>query len=132
MTANVATVRSVPKVLAPAGGPFPPRLEVRGEIYMPTAEFDALNERQRAAGGKVFANPRNSAAGSLRQKDPAITATRPLAFWAYQIGDHRRGGAEGGELGDDERSAVAARPARARRWPSCRRPGSRSAPKPGG
>jgi DNA ligase (NAD+) len=86
VTANVATVRTVPKVLAPAGGPYPHHLEVRGEIYMPTAEFAALNERQRAAGEKVFVNPRNSAAGSLRQKDPAMTATRPLAFWAYQLG----------------------------------------------
>jgi DNA ligase (NAD+) len=86
VTANVATVRTVPKVLATAGGPYPRHLEVRGEIYMPTAEFAALNERQRAAGEKVFVNPRNSAAGSLRQKDPAITATRPLAFWAYQLG----------------------------------------------
>jgi DNA ligase (NAD+) len=86
VTANVATVRNVPKVLRAAGGPYPHILEVRGEIYMPTAEFAALNERQRAAGEKVFVNPRNSAAGSLRQKDPAMTATRPLAFWAYQLG----------------------------------------------
>jgi DNA ligase (NAD+) len=86
VTANVATVRSVPRALAAAGGPYPHVLEVRGEIYMPTAEFAALNERQRAAGEKVFVNPRNSAAGSLRQKDPAMTATRPLAFWAYQLG----------------------------------------------
>ena len=53
---------------------------------MPTKAFAALNERQLAAGAKVFANPRNSAAGSLRQKDPKITAARPLAFWAYQVG----------------------------------------------
>jgi DNA ligase (NAD+) len=86
VTANVATVRTVPRVLAPAGGPYPHALEVRGEIYMPTAEFAALNDRQRAAGEKVFVNPRNSAAGSLRQKDPSITATRPLAFFAYQLG----------------------------------------------
>ncbi len=85
VTDNVATVASVPKVLSPDAGPFPERLFVRGEIYLPTAAFLALNERQLAAGGKVFANPRNSAAGSLRQKDPAITASRPLAFWAYQV-----------------------------------------------
>jgi DNA ligase (NAD+) len=87
VTLNVATVGSVPSELAPTVAPFPARLAVRGEIYMPRAEFDALNERQVAAGSKVFANPRNSAAGSLRQKDPRTTATRPLAFWAYQMAD---------------------------------------------
>ena len=91
VTANVATVRSVPKSVSGkrlAGGArtqFPGRLAVRGEIYMPRAEFDALNRRQLAAGAKMFANPRNSAAGSLRQKDPNVTATRSLAFWAYQV-----------------------------------------------
>ncbi len=87
VTANVATVRSVPHTLDPAAGPYPHHLEVRGEIYMPTAEFAAMNERQAAAGERTFVNPRNSAAGSLRQKDPAVTATRPLAFWAYQVGE---------------------------------------------
>jgi DNA ligase (NAD+) len=85
VTDNVATVASVPKVLAPEAGRYPERLFVRGEIYLPTAAFLALNERQLEAGGKVFANPRNSAAGSLRQKDPKVTASRPLAFWAYQL-----------------------------------------------
>ena len=87
VTANVATVGNVPHQLAPEAGPYPHHLEVRGEIYMGTAEFAALNERAAAAGTKAFVNPRNSAAGSLRQKDPAMTATRPLAFWAYQIGE---------------------------------------------
>jgi len=87
VTANVATVASVPDVLDPSGGPYPDRLEVRGEIYLPLAAFEAMNQRQEAAGAHRFANPRNAAAGSLRQKDPAITATRPLAFWAYQIGE---------------------------------------------
>ncbi len=87
VTANVATVSSVPQALAERASPFPAHLEVRGEIYMPTKEFAALNERQVAAGAKVFANPRNSAAGSLRQKDPKLTAARPLAFWAYQVGE---------------------------------------------
>ncbi len=86
VTANVATVGDVPKALAPEGGPYPDLLEVRGEIYMPVAEFDAMNKRQADAGERLFANPRNSAAGSLRQKDPAMTAQRPLHFWAYQIG----------------------------------------------
>ncbi len=86
VTANVATVRDVPKQLAKAGGPYPQVLEVRGEIYMPVAEFEAMNKRQADAGGRLFVNPRNSAAGALRQKDPGITATRPLHFWAYQVG----------------------------------------------
>ena len=86
VTANVATVKDVPKELAKAGGPYPERLEVRGEIYMPVAEFEAMNKRQADAGERLFVNPRNSAAGALRQKDPRVTATRPLYFWAYQVG----------------------------------------------
>ena len=86
VTANVATVADVPKELAKAGGPYPGILEVRGEIYMPVAEFEAMNKRQADAGDRLFVNPRNSAAGALRQKDPRVTATRPLHFWAYQVG----------------------------------------------
>ncbi len=86
VTANVATVRDVPRQLAAAGGPYPEVLEVRGEIYMPVAEFEAMNKRQADAGARLFVNPRNSAAGSLRQKDPGLTAQRPLHFWAYQVG----------------------------------------------
>jgi DNA ligase (NAD+) len=86
VTANVATIRSVPKLLDPSAGPLPAVLEVRGEIYLPLQAFQEMNERQRAAGAKEFANPRNAAAGSLRQKDPAVTATRPLAFLSYQLG----------------------------------------------
>ena len=86
VTANVATIREVPKELAKAGGPYPALLEVRGEIYMPVAEFEAMNKRQADAGERLFVNPRNSAAGALRQKDPKVTATRPLRFWAYQVG----------------------------------------------
>ena len=81
VTANVRTVASVPAVL-----PVPPgRLEVRGEVYLAKADFAAMNAQQLAAGERTFANPRNAAAGSLRQKDPAITAGRPLSFLAYQI-----------------------------------------------
>jgi DNA ligase (NAD+) len=87
VTANVATVGDVPHELAPGAGPYPHHLEVRGEVYMPLAAFAAFNDRARAEGTKPFVNPRNAAAGSLRQKDPAVTATRPLAFWAYQIGE---------------------------------------------
>jgi len=86
VTANVATVDDVPKELAKAGGPYPELLEVRGEIYMPVAEFEAMNKRQADAGERLFVNPRNSAAGALRQKDPNVTAQRPLHFWAYQVG----------------------------------------------
>ena len=86
VTANVATVHDVPHQLAPAAGPYPAHLEVRGEIYMPTADFEAMNQRQLEAGERTFVNPRNSAAGSLRQKDPAVTAQRPLHFWAYAVG----------------------------------------------
>ena len=88
VTPNVATVRAIPdKLTWPADrGPVPSLLEVRGEVYMPVSAFEDLNRRQEEAGQKVFANPRNSAAGSLRQKDPSITASRDLSFWAYQLG----------------------------------------------
>ncbi len=84
VTANVATISVVPKRL-PAGAPEV--LEVRGEVYMPVAAFEELNRRQEEAGQRLFVNPRNSAAGSLRQKDASITASRELAFWAYQPGE---------------------------------------------
>ncbi|HEX4434906.1 MAG TPA: NAD-dependent DNA ligase LigA [Acidimicrobiales bacterium] len=87
VTANIATVKDVPKELAKAGGPYPDVLEVRGEIYMPVKEFDAMNKRQAELGERLFVNPRNSAAGALRQKDPNVTAQRPLHFWAYALGD---------------------------------------------
>lgn len=83
ITANVFTIPSVPKNLM--GDTVPDTLEVRGEVLMPRAGFMALNERQLAAGEKVFANPRNAAAGALRQLDPRITAQRPLAFYAYTL-----------------------------------------------
>ncbi|MGB2159455.1 MAG: NAD-dependent DNA ligase LigA, partial [Candidatus Puniceispirillaceae bacterium] len=84
VTANVRMVGAVPARL---GGAPPDILEVRGELYMDRAEFLALNEAQEQAGGKIFANPRNAAAGSLRQKDPAVTASRRLQFFAYSIGE---------------------------------------------
>jgi DNA ligase (NAD+) len=87
VTANIRTVGDVPKELAKAGGPYPAVLEVRGEIYMPVKEFEAMNKRQAELGERLFVNPRNSAAGALRQKDPNITAQRPLHFWAYALGD---------------------------------------------
>jgi len=81
VTANIRTLEDVPKRLK--GRDVPKVCEVRGEVYMTKHAFLALNERQKAADGQIFANPRNSAAGSLRQKDPAITASRPLGFFAY-------------------------------------------------
>jgi len=84
VTQNVRTIDAVPLRLR--GRDWPAVLEVRGEIFMPRAGFDDLNARQRASGDKVFANPRNAAAGSLRQLDPAITASRPLAMIAGSRG----------------------------------------------
>lgn len=83
ITANVKTIRAVPLKLQ---GDVPAVLEVRGEVFMPLAGFEAMNEKARASGDKVFANPRNAAAGSLRQLDPKVTATRPLMFYAYAVG----------------------------------------------
>ncbi len=83
VTANARTIGDIPQRIAGA----PDVLEVRGEVFMSKADFEALNQRQEAAGGKVFANPRNSAAGSLRQKDPSITAARPLRFLAHGWGE---------------------------------------------
>lgn len=84
VTANVRTIRSVPLELR--GSRPPDVLDVRGEVYMERAGFDELNAAQMGAGGKPFANPRNAAAGSLRQLDPAITARRPLTFCCYGLG----------------------------------------------
>jgi DNA ligase (NAD+) len=84
VTQNVRTIESVPLRLYGKG--WPSVLEVRGEVYMPKAGFEALNERQREKGEKSFANPRNAAAGSLRQLDPRITATRPLTMYCYGVG----------------------------------------------
>jgi DNA ligase (NAD+) len=97
VTANVRTIAEVPDKLH--GRRIPAVCEVRGEVYMSHADFFALNERQAAAGKPVFANPRNSAAGSLRQLDPAITAERPLKFFAYAWG-------EMSEMPEDTQSAM--------------------------
>ena len=84
VTANLRTIADVPQRL-PAGAPEV--IEVRGEVYMSHPEFAALNERMRAEGGRLFANPRNAAAGSLRQLDPTVTASRPLHFFAHGWGE---------------------------------------------
>ena len=104
VTANIRTIRDVPlrlrddaapaseptTLLAAAGEPdWPAHIEVRGEVYMPKASFERLNEEQEAAGAAPFANPRNAAAGSVRQKDPAVTASRDLATFIYAAVDSR-------------------------------------------
>ena len=83
ITANVRTITSIPLKLR---GEAPKVLEVRGEIYLPISEFEALNARRTEMGGQTFINPRNTAAGSVRQKDPSVTASRNLAVWIYQLG----------------------------------------------
>jgi DNA ligase (NAD+) len=82
VTHNLRTIATIP----PRLGDAPPLVEVRGEVYMALADFTALNERRAEAGESTFMNPRNSAAGTIRQLDPADAAKRPLSFWAYQVG----------------------------------------------
>ncbi len=87
VTRNLRTIRSIPLQLRPLEGQAPPGyLEVRGEVFIRKADFRKLNERREAAGEPTFINPRNSAAGSLRQLDPAITASRPLSLFLYEMG----------------------------------------------
>jgi DNA ligase (NAD+) len=89
ITANLRTIAAIPLVLL--GEDHPEVMEVRGEVYMPVDAFAELNRAQAEAGERLFVNPRNAAAGAVRQKDPAITATRRLSIWVYQLG-FRRGG----------------------------------------
>jgi DNA ligase (NAD+) len=105
ITHNVRTIASVPLRLLDAG--FPTTLEVRGEVFMPRAGFEAYNEKARAAGEKTFVNPRNAAAGSLRQLDPKLTAQRPLDMYVYSVGL-----IEGGELPDRHSEIIS----RLREW----------------
>jgi DNA ligase (NAD+) len=97
VTANIRTLKDVPQQLK--GRHVPAVTEVRGEVYMTKADFLALNKRQAETGGQIFANPRNSAAGSLRQKAPGVTASRPLRFFAYAWG-------EMSEMPEDSQSAM--------------------------
>jgi DNA ligase (NAD+) len=105
VTANLRTIGDIPEALAGTG--WPAVLEVRGEVYMARADFERWNANARAPGGKVLANPRNGAAGSLRQQDPAITAQRPLSFFAYGTGL-----VEGGALPESHSATLA----RLREW----------------
>jgi DNA ligase (NAD+) len=84
ITSNIRTIRSVPFTLRDDDHPMV--LEVRGEVYLPVKAFEKLNEQLTEQGGRPFANPRNAAAGSLRQKDPAVTASRPLRLWCHGVG----------------------------------------------
>jgi DNA ligase (NAD+) len=95
VTGNVRTIRAIPLRLAQAArGPKAPQaVSVRGEVYMTIEDFERINQKQMGAGEKLYANPRNTAAGSLKQLDPRITATRPLRFYAYGLGS-----AEGNKL----------------------------------
>lgn len=87
ITPNIRALRTIPTRLhEPKMLPMPGTIEIRGEIYMRRSDFEALNQRMEENGGKAFMNPRNAAAGSIRQKDPGITAQRPLRMFAYQIG----------------------------------------------
>src|SRR4051794_26377594 len=82
VTQNLRTIKAIPLRIKDA----PPLMGVRGEGYLPRSAFARLNEQRAEAGEAVFANPRNSAAGSIRQLDPSITASRPLSMWAYSVG----------------------------------------------
>lgn len=86
VTANLKTIGEIPHTLAQAGGKAPALLEVRGEVYIRRSDFHALNEQRAEAGESTYANPRNLAAGSIRQLDPLLAASRPLAMWCYGTG----------------------------------------------
>ena len=92
VTPNLRTLRDIPLRLRSAGPSAPAVIEIRGEVYMPFDGFERMNESRAAAGEPVFANPRNAAAGALRQLDPAITATRPLRFYGYSVAEPPGGG----------------------------------------
>ncbi len=116
VTANVATIKDIPEQLDDAAGPPPALIEVRGEVYMPKSAFEELNRRQAEAGERLFVNPRNSAAGSLRQKDSSITAGRALSFWAYQVGELQLAPDDPGDEGSTVPGALAATHAATLSW----------------
>jgi DNA ligase (NAD+) len=116
VTANVATIGAVPATLSGSVGPPPALIEVRGEVYMPISAFEELNRRQSEAGDRLFVNPRNSAAGSLRQKDSTITASRDLSFWAYQVGELELTDGAASDTGPSEPGELAATHAATLDW----------------
>jgi DNA ligase (NAD+) len=91
VTENLRTINAIPQKLKGKAAELPALLEVRGEVFMPLAAFEALNRRQGEAGDRLFTSPRNAAAGSLRQKDPGITAARDLTLYTYQLGAQQGG-----------------------------------------
>lgn len=97
VTHNIKTIRGIPLRLLDQGAPPPERIELRGEVFMKKADFEALNRRQDAAGLRTFANPRNAAAGSLRQLDSRVTAQRPLSVFFYGLGEIRAATGKGAE-----------------------------------
>ncbi len=105
VTSNVRTIKAIPLTLE--GDDWPQVLEVRGEVFMPRRGFETLNRRAREAGEKTFVNPRNAAAGSLRQLDPRLTAQRPLTFYAYGFGE-----VSAGSVADSQSACMA----RLREW----------------
>ncbi|RUR33264.1 NAD-dependent DNA ligase LigA [Vreelandella andesensis] len=114
ITSNLRTLRSVPLKLM--GSNIPALLEVRGEVIMRHAGFEALNDRAREEGSKVFANPRNAAAGSLRQLDPRITATRPLEFHAYQVARIDMANLDDGAMGNSAMTTHSQQMERLKKW----------------
>ena len=104
VTLNVRTIETIPDVLAGDPSTHPELIEIRGEVFLPVEAFTRLNEAQVAAGRAPFANPRNAAAGSLRQKDPRVTASRPLRMYAHGIGALRWGAGQG--AGTERQSQV--------------------------
>ncbi len=101
VTLNVRTIETVPETLAGDPATHPELIEIRGEVFLPVGPFEELNAAQVAAGKAPFANPRNAAAGSLRQKDPRVTASRPLRMYAHGIGALRHGGRGGAVAGGE-------------------------------
>jgi DNA ligase (NAD+) len=97
VTRNLRTIRSIPLALENA----PPRLEVRGEVYLPTDEFDRINKEREERGEQLYANPRNTGAGSIRQLDPKVTASRKMQIWVYSLGE-----AQGAEVPDTHWEAL--------------------------
>jgi DNA ligase (NAD+) len=114
VTPNIRTIAAAPSRLAGKG--WPEVLEVRGEVYLPVAAFHELNERQADAGKPLYVNPRNTAAGSLRQKDPRVTATRPLSLIVHGLAVPGAGAAESGMPGPDDEAVPSSVPSTQSGW----------------